>query len=262
MKILLTGDDGYASYGTRVLIHHLKKSHELAIVGTKGQQSGVGGHISMKQSVPYGETVVDGVPAYWVDGYPVDALESSVGFFKEPYDLVISGINWGANVGNGTPSGTVSAALRSLNIQIAPKAIMLSWHLPSSHWTYQSKEKDDISKYLDYPGNTVAKVIALAIQKDYWGADVLNINFPSEKSSTIRFVKPLGDMKLFYAYPVVRNEDEHTFRYRLETLMDTQSDITSDSGAMLAGYISVSPWNKSMLNESVYNKMKDQEISI
>ena len=262
MKILLTGDDGYTSYGTRILVHHLKKSHELAIVGTKRQQSGVGGHISMKQILSYGETTVDGIPAYWVDGYPIDALESSVGFFKEPYDLVISGINWGANVGNGIPSGTVSAAIRSLNLQLAPKAIIISWHLPSSHWNFQVKETDDIGQYLDYPGSVVAQVIALAIQQDYWGSDVLNINFPSEKSTTIRFTKPLDDMKLFYPYPVTRDEDNKTFRYRLETLMDTQSDMTSDSGAMLNGFISVSPWNKSMLNTSVYEKMKDQEISL
>ena len=46
-RILLTGDDGYNSLGTRLLIYFLKDRYELAIAGTKHQQSGVGGHVNV-----------------------------------------------------------------------------------------------------------------------------------------------------------------------------------------------------------------------
>jgi 5'/3'-nucleotidase SurE len=47
MRILLTGDDGYNSIGTRLLVHALKNEHTLQIAATKSQQSGVGGQLSL-----------------------------------------------------------------------------------------------------------------------------------------------------------------------------------------------------------------------
>src|SRR4030043_988938 len=127
-RILLTGDDGYNSLGTRVLIHHLKDKYDISVVGTKVQQSGVGGKLTLDRSFKWGLKKVDGIEAIWVDGTPVDAIEFAQGYFKKPFDLVISGINWGENV---TPalisSGTFSAAVRALGVKIAGRAIAMSY---------------------------------------------------------------------------------------------------------------------------------------
>jgi len=97
-SILLTGDDGYDSLGTRILIHVLKKSYTLFIAGTKRQQSGVGGHKSITGTGEWGVENVDGVPALWVDGTPVDAIEAAKSWYTKPFDYIVSGINWGINV--------------------------------------------------------------------------------------------------------------------------------------------------------------------
>lgn len=260
--ILLTGDDGYNSIGTRLLVHYLKDSYGLVIAATKDQMSGVGGHISMKTGCNYGEAVVDGVPACWVDGYPVDAVESAVGYFKKPFDLVVSGINWGANVGYGTPSGTMAAAYRALNVNLAPKAIILNWHLPSSHWLHRVKDGDDISEYLSYPGKSAGMIVERAIAEDMWRADVLNINFPAEPTNQVRFTRPLDNMTHFYEFPVVRDSLKKHFMYTLNMVDDSKKEVTTDAGAMLNGYIAVSPLNKSNLNELVFSEVKDKKITL
>jgi len=130
-RILLTGDDGYNSLGTRLLIHYLKETYELAIAATRDQQSGVGGHGSFDTRGTWEEVNVDGVPGFWVSGYPVDAVECAQGYFKKKFDIVISGINWGANVsGSVVTSGTIAAALRALFVQLTPQGIAISWQTP------------------------------------------------------------------------------------------------------------------------------------
>jgi 5'/3'-nucleotidase SurE len=262
-RILLTGDDGYDSIGTRLLIHFLKNSYELVIAGTRDQQSGVGGHISMRDGCEWGETKVDGVPAYWVDGYPADAIESFVGLYKSRFDLVISGINWGANIGPGVTSGTVSAAVRALSIGLSERAVILSWHLPPSYWFKQRKCHDDLDKYLQYPGKVAFDVVMLAITHNLWGADILNINFPQEESRRLRFTKSLEDLTKFYNFPVDRDYKTHTFTYPNKELRKyTARKPYIDTGALFNGYISVTPWNKNMMNDKIFHKNRNQEIHL
>jgi 5'-nucleotidase len=153
-RILLTGDDGYNSIGIRLLIEALKDNHELRIAATKHQQSGVGGMLSLEDKYrEWGETTIDGVPAIWVDGTPVDAISVAQGYFEKPFDLIISGMNLGINAGSAIiSSGTYSAAIRGMGINLAPKAIVLSWVTPPEFWRKKHDENEDLSPYLEYPG--------------------------------------------------------------------------------------------------------------
>jgi 5'/3'-nucleotidase SurE len=261
-RILLTGDDGYNAIGTRILVHYLKNSYDLQIVGTLRQQSGVGGHASLRTGCKYGYDEVDGVPAYWVDGYPVDAIESFVDNHIKPFDLVISGINWGANVGYCIASGTYAAAFQTLNDGLSKKAMIMSRHVPSSHWHVNPSKNADITSFLDYPGKAAFDVFKLAINNDMWSADVLNINFPEGKTNILQFTKPLDDMKQFYQFPVIRDTLNNQYTYPLEVLDETKHDTFSDSGAILHGYISISPLQKNPLDKTVFNNLQHQKISI
>ena len=132
-RILLTGDDGYQSVGTRLVIRALGGQADITIAATKSQMSGVGGHVSLKSGASWGEDTVDGVKALWVDGYPADVMELVAGNYP-PFDYIVSGLNLGANVGPGFPSGTVAAAVHRVALHIAPKAIILSWHVGKEHY--------------------------------------------------------------------------------------------------------------------------------
>lgn len=268
MRILLTGDDGYNSIGIRLLVHFLKKDHELLIAATKDQQSGVGGHLSVnshrtKDGGKWGEAVIDGVPALWVDGYPCDAMELCVGHFDRPFDLVISGINLGANVGNSViSSGTFAAAIRALSTRIAPRAIVMSWLTPSSFWAKKHSGDEDISSSIDFPGSAAGALVTQAEKEQFWGATLLNINFPAEKTKKVRFTNMLQDVTEYYKYPLIKDMKNHRFSYPFEASEHTNTDIHNDTGALIAGFISVTPCKSTFFDNVGYKRISEKQFDL
>lgn len=260
-SILLTGDDGYNSIGTRLLVHFLKDKYELKIAATKTQQSGVGGMINVFGNREWANTKVDGVEAIWVDGSPVDAVECALSYYQQNFDLVISGINMGVNISGSTiSSGTVASAWRSFFLKMSKKAIAISWHTPSFELIFRKhKQEDEIKDYLEHPGKTAADIIKLSIKNNFWDADFLNINLPKEKSSLIKFTKFLPEIKDFYNYPAIIEGGR--FSYRKGEAFGANNDIVYDGVAVRNGYISITPCKTSLLDEKVFNKVKNKTIS-
>ena len=125
MKILLTNDDGYLAENIRCLYKELKKNHEVWIVAPKNNCSGMSAAISYLNEIEV--TKID-ENIYAVDGTPADCsylgLLSIVDF---EFDIVISGINHGANIGNDVLySGTVGAAIGGRNLKYPPIAISVA----------------------------------------------------------------------------------------------------------------------------------------
>ena len=263
-RILITGDDGYQSPGTRLLARLLKPHFECMIIATKTQMSAVGGALHIKDGGSYGTDTVEGVPALWVDGYPCDALEYVAGRNYGPFDLAISGINWGMNIGNAiVSSGTYSAAIRTIHLGLAPRAIAISWYTPPSAWTQTHNHNDPLDDFLLYPGKTAVDTILYAIEHNLWDADLLNINLPPKPSNTIRFTKGIEDLKQFFNYPIPSDETAHTFTYPKDhPKKDTEGQLDIDTGALLSGHISISPHRKSNLDEILFQKLKDTTITL
>lgn len=260
-NILITGDDGYNSIGTRLLVYYLKDKYNLKIAATKDQQSGVGGKINVLTGGKWGKTKVDSVEAIWADGTPSDAIECAVSYFKESFDLVISGINLGANISGSTiSSGTLAAAWRSAFLKMAKKFIAISWYAPFHFIFKEHKYDDDLKDFLEHPGKNAHQVIDLSIKNDFWGADLLNINLPRVKSGTIKFTRFLPDIKEFYQYPVNFKGDR--FTYPPGEMFDKNNDPINDGIAIRQGYISVTPCKTSLLDEKVFGKMKDKMLTV
>lgn len=240
---MLTGDDGYNSIGTRLLIHFLKDKYELAIAGTKTQQSGVGGSLTLKHSVSWEEIEVDGILGVCVHGSPCDAIEFSQWYFKKSFDLVISGLNLGPNVGPTLiSSGTYSAGLRTLGVGLAKRAIVASWNAPTHLIMMDHHMKNKIDPFVEYPGRALNSVIAYTIKKDFWGTGLVNINLPQNPSSKIKMTKLLRDATKFFRYPVNVNLKNKTFSYPFD-FSKADISIGLDAGAIKKGYISITPIN-------------------
>ena len=113
MKILLTNDDGICAPGMWALYHRLASHHEVHVIAPSRERSAVGHGITLHRPLRAEPvTMADGCRGFAVSGTPVDCVKLGVlEILAEPPDLVISGINAGANVGvNINYSGTVSAA--------------------------------------------------------------------------------------------------------------------------------------------------------
>ena len=136
MKILLTNDDGYEAENIKNLYEKLSQDHEVWIIAPKDNCSGMSAAISYLKEIPVDKIsdrvyAVDGTPAYC----SYLGLLSIVDF---EFDIVISGINHGANIGNDVLySGTVGAAVGGRNLKYPPIAISVA--------SYDAKDIDFIS---------------------------------------------------------------------------------------------------------------------
>jgi 5'-nucleotidase len=115
LRILVTNDDGVDSPGIDLLVEGLRTlpDVEVTVVAPLGNQSGSGGSTSEGALSVAAATTASGFPATAVEGYPADSIVWALdegGVVERPH-VVISGVNWGQNLGPHVDlSGTVGAA--------------------------------------------------------------------------------------------------------------------------------------------------------
>jgi len=129
MKILLTNDDGIHAPGLLALYDVLKPDHEVHIVAPESEMSAVGHAITLTSPIMVQDVHKNGAFfGHAVKGTPADCVKIAVReLLKNPPDVVLSGINVGANVGvNILYSGTVSAATEGAFLGIRSAAISLA----------------------------------------------------------------------------------------------------------------------------------------
>ena len=128
MRILLSNDDGYFAPGLECLAAALSKSAEITVVAPERDRSGASNSLTLDRPL----TVRRAANGFlFVNGTPTDCVHLAVtGLLDEMPDMVISGINLGANMGDDTIySGTVAAAtegyllgIPSISVSLASKA--------------------------------------------------------------------------------------------------------------------------------------------
>jgi len=116
-RILVTNDDGIESRGLLALKQALDPIGDVTVVAPDTNQSAVGHQKTLMRPLRVRERLLgDGSTGYSIDGSPTDAVSLAfLGYFSQGFDLVASGINYGANLGDDiTYSGTVSAAMEGV----------------------------------------------------------------------------------------------------------------------------------------------------
>lgn len=138
--ILFTNDDGIQSPGLLAAVQAFKGVGDRIVVAPKEQQSGMGRSLPITSSgriTPYDEISDDDLQAFAIEGTPAQTVQHGVMEIapRRP-DLVVSGINYGENTGNGvTISGTVGAAIEAATMSIP--AIAISQQTPHNlHLSY------------------------------------------------------------------------------------------------------------------------------
>jgi 5'-nucleotidase len=128
MRLLLTNDDGIDSVGLHVLARRMRDLGEVVIIAPNQEYSGAGAALGALHLIKpeVRRAVVDGVDEVWsVSGPPaLCVMFARLGAFGKSFDLVVSGINPGANVGRSVyHSGTVGACLTARNGGISGVAV-------------------------------------------------------------------------------------------------------------------------------------------
>ena len=127
MRILLSNDDGYFAPGLAILAEHLSKLAEIVVVAPERNRSGASNSLTLDRPL-----IVRQAPNgyFYVNGTPTDCVHLALtGLMEKPPDMVISGINDGANIGDDTIySGTVAAAMEGYLLGIPSFAVSMSQH--------------------------------------------------------------------------------------------------------------------------------------
>jgi len=124
LKILISNDDGFRAEGIRHLIEAIKPLAQVTVVAPERNRSGASNSLTL--DVPLRVTAF-GDHMYYVNGTPTDCVHLAIsGLFDIEHDMVVSGINDGANLGDDTLySGTVAAAVEGRFLGLPAIAVSL-----------------------------------------------------------------------------------------------------------------------------------------
>ena len=124
MHILISNDDGYLARGLRVLADSLAQFASVTIVAPDRNRSGASNSLTLDSPVRV-EQVSDNI--YFVNGTPTDCVHVAItGLLEQEPDMVVSGINHGANLGDDVLySGTVAAAMEGRFLGLPAIAVSL-----------------------------------------------------------------------------------------------------------------------------------------
>src|SRR5688572_4618812 len=176
--ILVTNDDGVFAPGLFALVEEMRKLGRVTVLAPDRNWSG-GGHVkTLDRALRVREVrLADGTQAFASDGAPSDCVAlATLGYFKDPIDLVVSGINAGANLGHDvTYSGTVTAAMEAVIAGLPGVAVSL-------------EIVDNLIGEVDYrPASlAAAKVVRQVIENGLSHEILLNVNVPSLPADKIR----------------------------------------------------------------------------
>jgi 5'-nucleotidase len=247
MRILVTNDDGIDSIGLHVLARSLVPLGDVVIVAPNTEYSGYGAAFgSLNVSRPEVHKVdVEGAPESWsVTGPPaLCVLLSRLGAFGAPFDLVVAGINPGANVGRSIyHSGTVGAALtaRSGGVSgIAVSQAVREFGIEGQAWDQMLLDQKWES------AGAVAALVAAEVLKDLPEDPVLiNVNVPNLPLEDIKgwrrtIVGVAPNRALFDAKlePIVGMRDAFSVNMSWGDILDLPPE--SDGGAVRADVLSI-----------------------
>lgn len=239
MKILVTNDDGIFAPGLIALVKELKKIAEVVVVAPDRELSAMGTTVSLHQPVRARKAtpVADGVESYAVEGTPADCVILALGkLVKDEIDLIISGINRGANLGDDVLiSGTVGAALQGSLHGLPALAISASW---GDNFYF-----DDAARF--------AALLAKRVESGVIPADIcLNVNLPSMPREKITGVKITCPARYSHTDEIEeRYNNGRQYYWFVRKRVNKAVDDKTDTWAIERGSISISPLLTSHANK-------------
>lgn len=238
MKVLLTNDDGIHAPGLNALYNELNGDFDLFVVAPESEMSAVGHAITLDSPLRVREVYKNGsFFGFGVSGTPADCVKIAVQEILETTpDVIISGINLGANVGvNVLYSGTVSAATEGAFLGIRSAAISLNTR-KEPDFSFAARFSREIIKFMEK--NNLKDGIALnvnipAISADkIKGISVTRQGVARMKESYERRIDPRGNVYYWLSgeFPVkgeIPDADSNALQEERITITPISYDLTS-----------------------------------
>jgi 5'-nucleotidase len=191
LRILISNDDGYQSDGLATLALSISDLAEVVIVAPDRNQSGASHSLTLETPLRVGRTR-DGI--YYVNGTPTDCVHLALtGFLDDEPDMVIAGINHGANLGDDVLySGTVAAAAEGRFLGLPAIAVSLVGENP---------------RHFDTAGHVIRVLIQQLENSPLPPDTTLNINVPDVPYQELRGFRSTRLGYRHRAEPVIESHD-------------------------------------------------------
>jgi len=251
-SILVSNDDGIDAPGLEALVRELKRVARVTVVAPDKQRSAVGHAITMNYPLRVkkyfkGRTFF----GHAVEGTPADCVKLAVCcLMDEPPDLLVSGVNHGANTAvNLIYSGTVSAATEGILLDVPSIAVSLT--------TYGEADFRPAARF--------SRRLALHVLRVGLPAGtLLNVNVPAVRGSEIRGVKITrqGNSRWNDTFDVRVDPNNNTYYWltgKLEVLDRTDD---TDVIAVRRNYISVTPIQYDLTDYRTLKKIRDWKLPL
>jgi 5'-nucleotidase len=162
MRFLLSNDDGYLATGLNTLARALRSLGDLDVVAPERNRSGASNSLTLDRPLHVSQADSG---FYYTDGTPTDCVHLAVtGLLEQKPDMVISGINHGANLGDDVLySGTVAAAIEGRFLGVPSIAVSLVGHN---------------GKHFDVAAGLVVRIVQRLAHEPLPADTILNINVP------------------------------------------------------------------------------------
>lgn len=248
MHILVTNDDGVLSPGLLALVLEMRKLGKVSVLAPDRNWSG-GGHVkTLDRGLRVREVrLSDGSQAFSSDGAPSDCVAlAALGYIKEPINLVVSGINVGANLGHDvTYSGTVTAAMEAVIAGIPGVAVSL-------------EVPENLIGEIDFDpaAHAARRVVEQVIKNGLPPEILLNVNVPFLSDEQMRgFRLTRQGLRVYHNRLDERIDPRGRPYYWIGGDAPTGvSERGSDIGALSEGYVSVTPLH---LDLTAYRMLPD-----
>ena len=235
MRILIVNDDGIGASQLVPLIKWCRKLGEVTTTVPKFEQSGKSHGIELHRDFEARQVALEpGVTAWAVDSTPADCVRFAILGLKQQFDLVISGVNRGLNIGaDSMYSGTVGAACEAVALGV--KAIALS--TPPKFYDRATEHLDEVFQFIQEHD-------LLSVN------DIYNINIPGEPRG-IRITRQGGP---YYSddFPFIGND-----RYKPmgKPVWEDAGNDQLDTDATMHGFITITPMTIDRTNWEVFRKL-------
>jgi 5'-nucleotidase len=227
MRILISNDDGYFSPGIAALAEVAREFGEVTVVAPERDRSGASNSLTLDRPL----TVRAASSGFlYVNGTPTDCVHIAItGLIGERPDLVISGINDGANMGDDTIySGTVAAATEGYQLGIPAIAFSLA---------VKGYE------HLDTAAHAAREVLARYVRNPATEPMLLNVNVPGVSRDRLQGLRTTRLGKRHVGESVVRSRSPRgdTIYWIGPAGEALDSSPGTDFGAVAPGWVSITP---------------------
>ena len=229
MKILISNDDGYRASGLKALELAIKPLGKVSIVAPDRNRSGASNSLTLDVPVRVSNYAPD---CFSCTGTPTDCVHLAIsGLFEFEHDLVVSGVNDGANLGDDTLySGTVAAAVEGRFLGLPAIAVSLCVQ-PGSPRNFA------------VAAQVAARLVERVAQAPLQGSVILNVNVPDLPDGELRGIKVTRLGNRHRAERIVRAKDPRGRDVYWVGSAGAGQDAGpgTDFDAIATGYASVTP---------------------